>query len=171
MLRLKITYFSRNLLFLSENVRCENIANVGRLIFADEKPRIGENKMIEKNGNQTVRTSEIEWQPLPEENAAGVYVKSLLFDDETGRSPTILLKFEAGATYPLHNHPGGEEIFVLEGAVKVGKDFLKAGDYLYTAVNNAHRVSTENGCVVLLKAAQEVEIIEPRRSKNLAFGD
>lgn len=98
-----------------------------------------------------------------EENAAGIYVKSLLYDESARRSPTILLKFEAGATYPLHNHPAGEEIFVLEGDIKLGKDELNAGDYLFTAVNNKHRVSSKNGCVILLRAAEEVEIITPRK--------
>jgi quercetin dioxygenase-like cupin family protein len=112
--------------------------------------------------NQLVKTSEIEWKPLPEEDVTGIYVKSLLFDSDTKRSPTILLKFEPGAAYPLHNHPGGEEIFVLEGDIKLGKDELLAGDYLFTAKNNKHRVSTTKGCVVLLKAPQEVEIIKPR---------
>lgn len=115
------------------------------------------------NQNQLVRSGEVKWQPLAEEGVSGVYVKSLLFDDETQRSPTILLKFDAGATYPLHNHPGGEEIFVLEGDIKLGKDELKAGDYLFTAIGNKHRVSTKNGCVVFLKAPQEVEIIKPRK--------
>lgn len=115
------------------------------------------------NQNQLVKSNEIEWKPLKEENVKGVYIKSLLFDESAQRSPTILLKFEAGATYPLHNHPGGEEIFVLEGDIRLGKDELKAGDYLFTAVGNKHRVSTKNGCVVFLKAPQEVEIIKPRR--------
>ena len=114
------------------------------------------------NQNQLVKTNEIEWKPLNEESITGIYVKSLLFDEATNRSPTILLKFDAGATYPLHNHPGGEEIYVLEGDIKLGKDELKAGDYLFTAINNKHRVSTKNGCVVLLKASQEVEIIKKR---------
>lgn len=113
--------------------------------------------------NQLVRSNEVEWKPLGEENSEGIFIKSLLYDEETKRSPTILLKFEAGAVYPLHNHPGGEEIFVLEGDIKLGKDELKAGDYLFTAVNNKHRVSTKNGCVILLKAPQQVEIIEPRK--------
>ena len=112
--------------------------------------------------NQLVRSNEIEWKPLEEENAAGVWVKSLMFDDAARRSPTILLKFEAGANYPLHNHSGGEEIFVLEGDIKLGKDELSAGDYLYTATGNKHRVSTNNGCVVLVKTLQEVEIIKSR---------
>ena len=119
--------------------------------------------MKEINGNQLTRSNELEWKPLGEENTAGIFVKSLMFDEETNRSPTILLKFEAGATYPLHNHPRGEEIFVLEGDIKLGKDELQAGDYLFTAVDNKHRVSTKNGCVILLKAAQEVEIIKPRK--------
>lgn len=113
--------------------------------------------------NQLVRSGAVEWQPLGEENVSGIYVKSLLFDAETRRSPTILLKFDAGATYPLHDHPGGEEIFVLEGDIKLGKDELFAGDYLFTAIGGKHRVSTKNGCVVLLKAPREVEIIEPRK--------
>ncbi len=115
------------------------------------------------NGNQLVKSNEIEWKPLDEGIVKGVFIKSLLFDDETQRSPTILLKFEAGATYPLHNHPGGEEIYVLDGDVKLGKDELNAGDFLFTAVNNKHRVSTKNGCVLFLKVPQEVEMIEPRR--------
>ena len=114
------------------------------------------------NKNQLVRSNEIEWKPLEEENSQGIFIKSLLFDESTNRSPTILLKFEAGATYPLHNHPGGEEIFVLEGDIKLGKDELSAGDYLFTAMNNKHRVSTKNGCVILLKAPEEVEILKPR---------
>lgn len=115
------------------------------------------------NENQLIKTNEIEWIPLHEEGILGIYVKSLLYDSDTKRSPTMLLKFDAGATYPLHNHPGGEEIFVLEGDIKLGKDELTAGDYLFTAVNHKHRVSTKNGCMVLLKAPQEVEIIEKRK--------
>jgi quercetin dioxygenase-like cupin family protein len=119
--------------------------------------------MKQPNQNRLVRGGETEWAPLDEEGVKGVFIKSLLFDEATNRSPTILLKFEAGATYPLHNHPGGEEIFVLEGDVKLGKVELQTGDYLFTAINHKHRVSTKNGCVLLLKVPQEVEIIEPRR--------
>ncbi len=119
--------------------------------------------MKQNNRNQLVKSSEIEWQPLNEQGVLGVYVKSLLFDDAAQRSPTILLKFDAGAGYPLHDHPGGEEIFVLEADIRLGKDELKAGDYLFTAVGNRHRVSTKNGCVVFLKAPQEVEVIKPRK--------
>lgn len=58
------------------------------------------------------------------------------------------LKFEAGARYPLHNHPAGEEVFVLEGDIHLGKDHLFAGDYLYRAEQTAcgSNVITHQSC-------------------------
>jgi quercetin dioxygenase-like cupin family protein len=109
--------------------------------------------------NQLVRSHAIEWKALAEPGVSGVSVKVLRFDKETGRAPTILLKFEPGATYPAHNHPGGEEIFVLEGDISLGRDRLYAGDYLYTAPNNKHGVRSENGCVVLVNVPEEVEVL------------
>lgn len=106
------------------------------------------------------RSQHLEWQPLNEPGVTGVYVKVLRFDELTQRAPTIILKFEPGATYPAHNHPGGEEIFVLEGDLKLGKDHLHAGDYLFTPPNGKHAVWSQNGCVALLNVPQEVEIIQ-----------
>lgn len=122
--------------------------------------------MKEEIANQLVRSREIEWRPLPEPDAEGVFVKVLQFDEQTKRAPTFLLKFEAGATYPAHNHPGGEEIFVVEGDIRLGNDHLHAGDYLYTALNGKHAVRSVNGCVVLVKAPQAVEILPNRKIKK-----
>jgi quercetin dioxygenase-like cupin family protein len=115
----------------------------------------------EKSLTSLVRTDESEWTPLAEPGVSGIYIKPLLFDEATHRAPTFLLKFEAGATYPAHNHPGGEEIFVIEGDIKLGKDHLHKGDYLYTAPNGKHAVWSQNGCIVLLKVPEAVEILKP----------
>ena len=109
---------------------------------------------------QLVRSQQIEWRPLAEPGVSGVFVKVLRFDKETRRAPTILLKFEAGATYPAHNHPGGEEVFVLEGDLKLGKDHLYTGDYLYTSPNGKHAARSEGGCIVLVNVPEEVEILK-----------
>jgi quercetin dioxygenase-like cupin family protein len=114
--------------------------------------------------NQFVSSHQIEWKPLVEPGISGIFVKVLRFDEETQRAPTILLKFEAGATYPAHNHPGGEEIFVLEGDIQIGKDHLFEGDYLFTAPNNIHAARSVNGCIVLVKVPQSVEIIKTRKA-------
>lgn len=108
-----------------------------------------------------VDTNQQEWQPLIEKGThyKGVFVKSLLYNEEKGRSTTILLKFEGGATYPYHNHPAGEEIFVIEGSCSLEGNTLKAGDYLYTPPNFKHSVTSENGCILLLVIPEEVEIL------------
>ena len=109
--------------------------------------------------NQLVRSNDVPWQPLDEPGIVGVAVKVLRFDEAAGRAPTILLRFDPGARYPAHSHPGGEEIFVLEGDIRLGKDHLRAGDYLYTAPHNVHSVLSEGGCVVLVNVPEAVQLL------------
>jgi len=113
--------------------------------------------------NQLVRSGSVEWRPLDEPGVSGVLVKVLRYDEAAGRAPTILLKFEAGAAYPAHRHPGGEEILVLEGDVTLGPDHLEAGDYLYTAPGNVHAVHSKGGCVLLVSVPAEVEVLRGAR--------
>ena len=103
-----------------------------------------------------VRSGESAWRALP---TAGASVKVLRADKETGES-TSLVRFEAGTRFPAHNHPGGEEVFVLEGDLQIGRDRLKAGDYLYTAPNGTHAASSEGGCLFLVTLPKPVEILE-----------
>lgn len=108
-----------------------------------------------------VNSHKLKWQSLIEkgEHYKGVFVKSLRYDEATKRSPSILLKFEPGASYPYHNHPGGEEIYVLKGSCLVNEAYLEAGDYLYTPKNFKHGVTSEKGCELLLNIPEEVEIL------------
>ena len=108
-----------------------------------------------------VQTERTEWKPLTEEgvNTEGIYFKMLRFDEKQNRPPSFLLKFDAGASYPFHNHPGGEEAFVMEGEAYFNEALLKKGDYLYTPPNYKLAVRTETGCVILFMVPQEVEII------------
>ncbi|WP_106147538.1 cupin domain-containing protein [Flagellimonas meridianipacifica] len=103
-----------------------------------------------------------EWQPLIEKGLRyeGVFVKSLRFDEPTNRSKTILLKFEAGASYPYHNHPAGEEIFVLKGSCEIEGEQLEQGDYLCTPPTGKHGVKSLTGCTLFLMIPEEVEIIK-----------
>ena len=109
-----------------------------------------------------VRAGQADWIPLIEQdvNTTGIYVKPLRFDEQQQRSPTMLLKFEPGASYPYHNHPGGEEIFVVQGTCLVNSTELKAGDYLYTPPGFKHAVKTETGCELILFIPEEVEIVD-----------
>src|SRR5262245_21951872 len=87
---------------------------------------------------------------------AGISVKVLRRDPESGAS-TSLVRFERGARFPAHNHPAGEEVYVLEGDLQIGRDRLKAGDYLYTPPNVTHAASSEGGAVFLVTLPKPVE--------------
>ncbi|OGU64536.1 MAG: anti-sigma factor [Stygiobacter sp. RIFOXYC12_FULL_38_8] len=110
---------------------------------------------------QIAQSTQMAWKPLVEEGVKteGISIKVLQTDEATKRAPTILLKFEAGASYPNHNHPGGEEAFVLEGEVRFGPTQLNTGDYLYTPPGGKHSVFSKTGCVILLIVPEEVEIL------------
>ncbi|MBL0336874.1 MAG: cupin domain-containing protein [Chitinophagaceae bacterium] len=101
------------------------------------------------------------WQPLIEKGIhyTGISVISLKYDEAKQRSTTILLKFEPGAAYPYHNHPGGEEIYVVKGEAILENVTLSEGDYLYTPVNFKHSVTSETGCILLFVIPEEVEIL------------
>ena len=101
------------------------------------------------------------WVPLVESGVKteGIFVKGLRFDESAQRSPTFLLKFEPGASYPNHNHPAGEEVFILEGEVRFGSNQLTPGDYLYTPPGEKNSVFSRTGCVMLFVVPQEVEIV------------
>lgn len=111
--------------------------------------------------NYIVSSNQKDWQPLIEKGIhyEGIFVKSLRFDPEKQRSTTILLKFEPGANYPYHNHPAGEEIFVLDGEAIIEGTILQQGDYLYTPPTFKHSVKTVIGCTMLFVIPEEIEIL------------
>lgn len=107
------------------------------------------------------KTASLQWKPLSEKGIVtqGIFIKVLRFDTDLKRAPTIQLKFEPGASYPYHNHPAGEELFVLQGSCIIEGETLLQGDYLYTPPNCKHSVKSETGCELLFVVPQEVEIL------------
>ncbi len=108
---------------------------------------------------EVTKSMQMDWKPLVEAGVKtdGIRVKVLRFDQATGRASTFLLKFDAGASYPNHNHPG-EEVFVLEGEVRFGPNHLSAGGYLYTPPGAKHTVYSKTGCTMFFIVPEEVEI-------------
>ena len=107
-----------------------------------------------ERSTRLVHSPDIEWKF----SAPGVSKKILRYDETTGEM-TLLLKFDPGSTYPAHNHPEGEEIFILEGDLRVGGDELRAGDYLYTPPDGKHAVSSRDGCLLFIKLAKPIELL------------
>lgn len=51
---------------------------------------------------------------------------------------TFFLRFGKGVVGAPHNHPAGEELFVVSGDITIGGRRLKTGDYLYTPPDAVH---------------------------------
>jgi quercetin dioxygenase-like cupin family protein len=92
------------------------------------------------------RMADIVWVPI----AAGVE-RGELHAARSGLHASIL-RFEKGSRVGDHPHPGGEELFLFTGRLRVGKWVLAPGDYLHTpegGVNDAEAL--EDSLVFLVQ--------------------
>lgn len=103
-----------------------------------------------------VRGGQSEWQSTAVE---GVRVRRLFVDPAADRI-TMLVRMDAGTSYPAHRHGGVEECFVLEGDL-CGPDFeMKAGDYQRLAGGSTHGVQgTRDGCLLFIVSSMNDELL------------
>ncbi|MFA5835263.1 MAG: cupin domain-containing protein [Bacteroidota bacterium] len=106
--------------------------------------------------SELVISSQLNWEPivLDGKTIEGIYSKTLRYAQDKKRPIRLLLKIEAGASYPAHNYPGGDELFVLEGEVNYGKYLLKKDDYLLVPPNPSLVVFSNIGCIMLFALAK-----------------
>jgi quercetin dioxygenase-like cupin family protein len=97
--------------------------------------------------SEVTHSSKLNWEPVVVDGVAidGIRTKGLRFDVENKRPLALLITLDAGASYPAHNFPGGDELFMLEGEVNYGKFVLKQGDYLLTPPDANLLVSSKTG--------------------------
>ena len=98
-------------------------------------------------------TTEREWREFADN--PGVSYKTLRKHEQGG--VTLLLKFDPGARYHAHRHPGGEEYYVVEGVLDdMGKGW-PAGSYIWHPPGSSHRPASKSGAVVLVTLPQPIE--------------
>lgn len=96
-------------------------------------------------------TREQPWESSP---APGVERKKLARADGEQGHATSVVRYAAGARFPSHGHPGGEEIFVLEGTFSDETGDYPAGTYLRNPPGFSHAPSSRDGCVIFVKLHQ-----------------
>lgn len=106
-----------------------------------------------------LRADEIEWAASP---APGVWRKPL--DREGGESgrATSIVRFDPGASFPSHVHPGGEEILVLEGIFSDETGDYGPGTYLLNPEGSSHAPFSRTGCLLFVKLCQYAGKDRPR---------
>ncbi|GAA4726591.1 cupin domain-containing protein [Brevibacillus fulvus] len=88
----------------------------------------------------------------------GLYEKTemcYLWADEATGKRAFLLKMHPGSMIPQHDHPQREIAWLLEGEVRLGEDYMKAGDFLTAGLGESHDVYTETGCLFFLYIDQD----------------
>ncbi len=92
-----------------------------------------------------IDTTRAAWQPGPGE---GVEILPLF---ERGRERVQLVRLAPGGRLPAHEHPGGEEILVLEGSLADEFGRYPKGTWLRNPHGSAHAPFSEEGCRLYVK--------------------
>jgi anti-sigma factor ChrR (cupin superfamily) len=108
------------------------------------------------NGDLRVRvavdTAAMEWSPSP---SGTVWRKRvhLVGPVESGQV-TSVVRYEPHSTFHVHEHPGGEEILVLEGVFSDEHGDWPAGTYLLNPEGFRHTPFSRGGCELFVKLRQ-----------------
>ena len=92
-------------------------------------------------GSVYIRPQDIEWRPT---QFNGISIK-VLYEDKAKGEMTCLLKWEPGATLPMHKHPAIEQSYVIEGS-------------FYDHDGVCRRVSSSGGASVLFTRPDPMKV-------------
>jgi len=94
-------------------------------------------------GSVYVKPQDMEWEPT---QFPGISIKTLYEDKEKGEL-TCFLKWEPGATLPMHKHP--EQSYVVEGSFYDHEGICRAGEFVWRRVGSFHETHSEEGAIIL----------------------
>ena len=99
-----------------------------------------------------MRTAQMEWQASP---SPSVWRKrlDLVGPAETGHV-TSIVRYDANSNFPPHDHPDGEEIFVLDGVFSDEHGDFPAGTFLLNPEGFRHAPFSKEGCIIFVKLRQ-----------------
>jgi anti-sigma factor ChrR (cupin superfamily) len=99
-----------------------------------------------------VDTKQLDWTASP---SPTVWRKRLhrVGPPESGQV-TSIVRYDAGARFPVHDHPEGEEILVLEGVFSDEYGHWPAGTWLLNPEGFRHAPYSDPGCLLLVKLRQ-----------------
>lgn len=98
-----------------------------------------------------VDVGSLPWRPSP---IPGVERRMLFrVGDEKARA-TSIVRYAPGSIFDRHDHPGGEEILVLEGVFQDEHGDYPAGTYLRNPPGTAHKPGSATGCTIFVRLWQ-----------------
>ena len=109
--------------------------------------------MLNMNFDQRVVINTIN-QPWSKSPMPGVKRKPLAREEAERGHASSIVHYEAGASFSTHDHPLGEEIFVLEGIFSDETGDYPAGTYFRNPEGFRHTPFSKEGCTILVKLHQ-----------------
>jgi anti-sigma factor ChrR (cupin superfamily) len=103
---------------------------------------------------ELIQNGDSGWQRLQ----VGVTLR-MLFQDADSDYSVGLIRYEPGASVPLHLHTGDEHIYVLSGSQQDERGVYRAGSYVYNPEGSQHSVRSEEGCMVLVHWHKPVQFM------------
>jgi anti-sigma factor ChrR (cupin superfamily) len=94
-----------------------------------------------------IDTNAMAWEPGPFPDLS----QKLLYSHPDHPEVVRLVKAEPGCAVPMHSHPGGEEAFLLEGALEDQNGPCQAGTWLRQPIGSSHAVVSPDGAVAYVK--------------------
>jgi len=88
------------------------------------------------------------------------------YDEHNSGAAAVLLRYEAGAHVPLHEHLGYEHLYVLEGDQLDENGSYPAGSFVIHPPGTKHSPSSVGGCVALLIYEKGVRFVKPTTSDD-----
>jgi anti-sigma factor ChrR (cupin superfamily) len=96
-------------------------------------------------GSIYVKPQDMAWEPTQFD---GISIKVLYEDKERGEM-TCFLKWEKGATLPMHKHPEIEQSYVIEGSFYDHDGICRAGEFVWRRIGSFHETHSDEGAVIL----------------------
>jgi anti-sigma factor ChrR (cupin superfamily) len=84
---------------------------------------------------------------------------------------TSVVRYDPDSRFPAHDHPGGEEILVLEGVFSDEHGDWPAGSYLLNPEGFRHAPFSRDGCVIFVKLRQSPGVEREHVSLNTDLMD
>jgi len=103
------------------------------------------------NERVVIDTGMLPWLPSP---MPGVERKPLEREGAESGHATSIVRYAADARFSAHGHPGGEEIFVLDGTFSDEGGEYPAGSYIRNPAGSAHAPYSRTGCTLFVKLGQ-----------------
>jgi anti-sigma factor ChrR (cupin superfamily) len=138
------TYGKGTFVFNPDGTRHAISSKEGCVMFLKLRQHPGRNRK-----RVVVDTTKIDWLY---EGHVGRSVKKLNVSPGFPEIENIrFTKLDKGIRIPSHGHPGGNEMFILEGSIADEHGLFKPGDWIRQPAGSRHAPWTDDGCVLYVR--------------------